>query len=340
MIILTQTSRSGFRESENSVFYFQSEPSTPSVSTMRYSMPNKWVSPLPRAWPDNSSLELSAVDNHSEKRESFCLDSDHSDSSEENLVRTAPLSLLRQTALRKKQRRVILEDCTPCHPLTSSTCGVTSSSDTLPSNQLANQPYTPPSSRSADEAKRLARCRTALSPMKKPAVGPIKPPKMTLRLKISMPHILTKKAWKPAATNPPLEDASVDVFKTDFKASDFKANDFAALLSISNDNLPDDNTDTQDGEEMVLYENRTAPLTLNPQRRFCRINPDFLRVVVAKREMYHNGKLNYVSCPQFRSPRMDDIPKRPKVIEQMGISVGWTRSFRRNWRELTENDFS
>lgn len=148
-----------------------------------------------------------------------------------------------------------------------------------------------------------------------------------------MPHLLKKNIWKPVNAK-----ASKDTFK-DLSESVIDS-DFPQILSIPNDNTINDDTSNEDSEEMELYENRTAPLTLNPQRRFCRINPDFLRVIVAKREMYHHGKLNYVSCPQFRSPRMDDIPKRPKIIEQMGISVGWTKSFRRNWRELSECDFS
>lgn len=96
--------------------------------------------------------------------------------------------------------------------------------------------------------------------------------------------------------------------------------------------------DEEHSREMNLYDMRKIPHVKLPTRRFHRVNSDFLRILVAKREMYDNGKLNFVSCSQFRSPR-DASKGKTEVVERFGISPGWAKSPRRRWRQLSDADF-
>ena len=92
-------------------------------------------------------------------------------------------------------------------------------------------------------------------------------------------------------------------------------------------------------QELCLFSEKKTPLINTSPRKFYRGNADFLRVLVAKRKMYENGKLNYVQCSPFLSSRKDVVPKTC-IVEPFGIPIGWSKPARRNWQQLNVVDFA
>lgn len=92
-------------------------------------------------------------------------------------------------------------------------------------------------------------------------------------------------------------------------------------------NINDDMT------EMVEYGRKEVSLFIRPVRPFLRSSESYLRIFVADKQMYRNGKVNRIRRSQYEYPRKDEFTNSP--VQLLGISYKWRKlPPRRRWTQL------
>lgn len=89
-------------------------------------------------------------------------------------------------------------------------------------------------------------------------------------------------------------------------------------LDLHNEELP--------GEELELFTIERRPSIRETPPRFAREESSFLRMYLAKKEMFDRGKISSVYC-SYKKPHR----KAQTIEKQLGIVVAWPRVRERSW---------